>query len=417
MTGRLDDDEYVANLLKEDAKSATKKYELVGIDAFNPKRIKSGAPKPNTSFLRHIIRQTDSHNAALLAREAEESHARLKTMDREMESERRKEAERKRKKADGRLTPLTSDSESQYRRSKQRSDYGTGREKERRAGEHHDHKEESCRRRRGKSIETRREKRRHEHSDKERSTRKRRRPHAHRDEERRYRHGSEEQDDRSRRRDYRDHKGYSRRSRRSKSRSTSRSRSRSRSPRTSKHESRHKRRDLSYSPHRASRNSMPKSFLPNSKYSARSSKPRSTSPASDSDPLEALIGPLLPSAQSLVRARGRGAHKTSAMDMDSRFSTNYDPTTDVRPDSDGEDDWGNALEALRDRQRWQQQGADRLKAAGFTDEQVKKWEKGESQNEDDVVWARNGQAREWDRGKVVDEDGHVELKADFGRLK
>jgi hypothetical protein len=38
MTGNLDDDEYVANLLKQDAKSAKKKYELVGIDAFNPKR-------------------------------------------------------------------------------------------------------------------------------------------------------------------------------------------------------------------------------------------------------------------------------------------------------------------------------------------------------------------------------------------
>jgi hypothetical protein len=34
----IDDDESVANLLKQDAKSATKKYELVGIDAFNPKR-------------------------------------------------------------------------------------------------------------------------------------------------------------------------------------------------------------------------------------------------------------------------------------------------------------------------------------------------------------------------------------------
>lgn len=34
----FDDDSYVANLLKQDAKSAAKKYELVGIDAFNPKR-------------------------------------------------------------------------------------------------------------------------------------------------------------------------------------------------------------------------------------------------------------------------------------------------------------------------------------------------------------------------------------------
>ena len=38
MTNDINDDDYVANLLKQDAKSAKKKYELVGIDAFNPKR-------------------------------------------------------------------------------------------------------------------------------------------------------------------------------------------------------------------------------------------------------------------------------------------------------------------------------------------------------------------------------------------
>jgi len=36
--GDIDDDGYVANLLKQDAEKATKKYELVGMDAFNPKR-------------------------------------------------------------------------------------------------------------------------------------------------------------------------------------------------------------------------------------------------------------------------------------------------------------------------------------------------------------------------------------------
>lgn len=38
MASKFDDDEYLANLLTQDAKNATKKYELVGIDAFNPKR-------------------------------------------------------------------------------------------------------------------------------------------------------------------------------------------------------------------------------------------------------------------------------------------------------------------------------------------------------------------------------------------
>jgi len=38
MAGTVDDDEYVASLLKQDAQNAKKKYELVGIDAFHPRR-------------------------------------------------------------------------------------------------------------------------------------------------------------------------------------------------------------------------------------------------------------------------------------------------------------------------------------------------------------------------------------------
>lgn len=34
----LEDDEYVANLLKEDARRSAKKYEMVGLDAFLPQR-------------------------------------------------------------------------------------------------------------------------------------------------------------------------------------------------------------------------------------------------------------------------------------------------------------------------------------------------------------------------------------------
>lgn len=36
--GNIDDDDYVANLLKEEAKESAKRYELVGVDAFKPKR-------------------------------------------------------------------------------------------------------------------------------------------------------------------------------------------------------------------------------------------------------------------------------------------------------------------------------------------------------------------------------------------
>jgi len=102
--------------------------------------------------------------------------------------------------------------------------------------------------------------------------------------------------------------------------------------------------------------------------------------------------------------------------MDSRFSSNYNPTIDVQPDPEEEDDWEQALEAMRDRQRWKQQGADRLLAAGFSETEVKKWEKGDAKDESDVKWAKHGEGREWDRGKVVDENGMVELKPEWGRL-
>ncbi|KAI9757371.1 MAG: hypothetical protein M4579_003485 [Chaenotheca gracillima] len=136
---------------------------------------------------------------------------------------------------------------------------------------------------------------------------------------------------------------------------------------------------------------------------------------SDSDPLESIIGPAPPKAQARVKARGRGAFASSG--IDDRFSASYDPTTDVRANSESEDDWDQALEALRDRQRWKQQGADRLRSAGFTEDEVQKWEKGGQKREEDVRWASQGEGREWDRGKVVDEQGHIDLQPEWGRLK
>ena len=101
--------------------------------------------------------------------------------------------------------------------------------------------------------------------------------------------------------------------------------------------------------------------------------------------------------------------------MDSRFSDNYDPKSDVQPDTTAGDDWDDALEALRDRAKWRQQGADRLRAAGFTDEQVSKWEKsGGEKNMDDVQWSRAGEKREWDRGKVLGDDGTIGHGAEWG---
>jgi len=102
--------------------------------------------------------------------------------------------------------------------------------------------------------------------------------------------------------------------------------------------------------------------------------------------------------------------------MDTHFSSNYDPSNDVHPNSELDDDWDQALEALRDRQKWQEMGAERLKSAGFTEEEVEKWEMGGEKREEDVRWKGRGERREWDRGKVVGDDA-VETVAEWGRLK
>jgi hypothetical protein len=103
--------------------------------------------------------------------------------------------------------------------------------------------------------------------------------------------------------------------------------------------------------------------------------------------------------------------------MDAHFAADYNPAADVKPDSDHDDDWEEALEVMKDRQRWKQQGADRLRQAGFTEDAIKKWEKGDEKTEDDVKWAKVGEGREWDRGKVMDDEGNISLKPEWGRLK
>ena len=109
----------------------------------------------------------------------------------------------------------------------------------------------------------------------------------------------------------------------------------------------------------------------------------------DSDPLEEIVGPLPPPK---VHARGRGATQASS-GIDARFSETYDPALDLSA-ADGEegDDWDMVL----DRVKWRQQGAERLRAAGFTDKDIEAWETGKKP---EVRWAKSGEGREWDRGK------------------
>ena len=102
--------------------------------------------------------------------------------------------------------------------------------------------------------------------------------------------------------------------------------------------------------------------------------------------------------------------------MESHFSNGYDPSADISLEDDSADDWDQAIEAFRDRQKWKQQGAERLRAAGFSEQEVSKWEKGGEKDEADVRWAKVGEGREWDRGKVLGKDGlDVELQPEWVR--
>lgn len=113
----------------------------------------------------------------------------------------------------------------------------------------------------------------------------------------------------------------------------------------------------------------------------------------ESDPLEEFIGPAPPST-SAVRTRGRGAIRATAA-IDSRFSEDYDPASDVQLEPAEAEEWDEAVEAYRDRQKWKQQGAERLRVAGFTEEQIRKWEKGGEKDIGDVRWSKAGEKREW----------------------
>ncbi|KAK7511942.1 uncharacterized protein IWZ02DRAFT_485242 [Phyllosticta citriasiana] len=435
-------DDYVAELLKKDAKASSNRYAAVGLEAVLPKRPTSKAPKPNTRFLRNILRETDSHNAALLAKEEAEAKARLTSLKNKRAPRDAKsilgkdlrEAERSRRGREERPPK------------RQRMDAGDndtqrdGTTKRRHDGEQisHSSKYESTRDR-----DSRGERRNHHDSDSEdayheRRSRHHRRSHRDRDRsrsvdqdgERRHRterrrrerrrstsaESSRERRHKSRRReDYPEHRRRRRDDggrirRRSRSRSPDRSRSRSRN----RHEGRRKRRSPStLSTHADSPADGKRSHAPPTK--SRPSR-GDDHDDSDTDPLDDILGPLPPSLEPASRPRGRGATNFNNT-MDKHFAADYDPSQDVRVDSEEEDDWDMALEALRDRQKWQQQGAERLKAAGFTEEEIEKWASGQEKSEEDVKWRKKGEGREWDRGKVIGEDGFVDLKAEWGRLK
>lgn len=352
----------------------------------NRHRPTGSAPKPNTRFLRHIIKETDNHNAALKRKEEREARERICQMRDQVPSSTHNDSR-----------------DHQSRRSHRPDDRNSRRERGYRDDRHSPH------RRRRRSRSTSADKARPRTSRRERELRGR-------------------DDDRHRR----SRKGH---------RYRSYSRSRSRSPR--------ERDSGSCRRHRHRRRSVSRSRSPErredrkDKDSSRRRKTRISSPevpdrvsGDESDPLEDLVGPL-PKEEAPVRSRGRGAYKPSTSNIDAHFAADYDPSLDVQPDDDdvqtsnrpnrrpvaglmtGEDDWELALEALRDRARWKQKGEDRLREAGFNSDIVERWKSGSSaaaangDEMDNVKWSSKSEGREWDRGKFVDGDGHINVKASW----
>ncbi|PBP24020.1 pre-mRNA-splicing factor 38B [Diplocarpon rosae] len=297
-------DDYVAGLLARDAKESSIKYSSLGLEAFNrskfvplpfcaPGRTVSDAlrppsnkPKPNTRFLRNIIKDTDSHNAALLAKEAAESRARLQGLATASQTRAKPGGSDIRRRQLGDIAAILGG------RSTKRKRESRGQRESQRVNTSSEDEAEPLEKSRAK---------------------------------------------RSRDREEREEKSYMSQRRH---RSVSRERDKYREGR---------------------------------KYISRSRSPRE--------------------------------HRNKAKDKE------------IRLDFDEENDWDQALEALRDRTKWKQQGADRLRAAGFTEDEVSKWEKGGEKREEDVKWSKKGEGREWDRGKVIDDSGAVSIEPKFGRLK
>jgi hypothetical protein len=404
-------DDYIAGLLAKDAKESSIKYSSLGLEAFgqskyvpSPHSIQNSSlticrppankPKPNTRFLRNIIKDTDSHNAALLAKEAAESRARLRSLG---SNEYREEKANRVGGGDIRRRQLGDIAAILGGRPTKRRRVGEGGRRVNTSSED----EEPEKKPRVEARMRRRSREDREESGKSRS---------HRSHHRSQRSTSEDHgkhgEDRQRRHRSRSRSPRKYRSKESRHRDRSPRRKRSRSPDAEKAPGNNHRFERD-------RNSSDKKNQEREK-DVKEAKAKQK-PDYDSDPLDEIIGPRPPPV-SQVRTKGRGTI-SHASGIDTRFSADYDPTADVQLDFDEENDWDQALEALRDRQKWKQQGADRLRAAGFTEEEIKKWEKGGEKREEDVKWAKKGEGREWDRGKVLDDDGVVSVEPQFGRLK
>lgn len=337
--------------------------------------------KPNTRFLRHIIKDTDNHNKALLAKEAAESRARLKDLEHAEELKRVKtnpNARDIRKRQMGDIHAILG-GKRRKREDEAEAGGSSNRESKDRATRSRDFKIRGHAEKKERDSDLFRDR----HDDK--------RSHGRLDREER----------RSERKDS---------SRRGHRRSRSRSRSRSRDGSEDGDGRRHgrSRRDRSRSPRSRRRSQSPKERRHGHRrrsplQESKSSPKRRKEKESDYDSEDDLMGPAPP-----PKYRGRGTFGGSS-GIDRRFSESYDPKTDVQMDDNEGDgkNWDDAVEAFRDRQKLRQNKEERMRSAGFTDDIIQRVQSTKEQAEEDVKWSKAGEKREWDKGKVVGLDGGV----------
>jgi hypothetical protein len=397
-------DEYVTSLLKSQAKRQSAAYSSVGYRAFLKNADKDGpVGKPNTRFLKNIVRDVDGYNAALARKEERESRERLKDLrkrDGERIHEYNKEdgwSNRRSKEEDWRdrrKTDRTRSPPPPRRRERDTEDKDRWKRPRREYSSDEEERTESRHRKSNHRRESRRE-----DSDAEYRSRRRR--------EGRSRQDSD--DDSHRHRDHRS-RHRDREKRHSNRRDDERSR-RSRSPETKsgRHGRRRSTRDrhpLSSTPPHPTKVSPYDDKKPHDRttsdkdannHHAESESPGSVSPDSIG-PSVATQGP------EFLHAKGRG--RMNGGTLDAKFSESYDPRTDTNDhesDSDNKyelDDWGIALRALRERQSYILSGA-----------MTERLTETQSQTPTTPSWPTYTKGeREWDKGKVLLDDGSVGVK-------
>lgn len=378
-------DEYVAQLLAKDAKESSIRYSAIGLEAYASSKPPANKPKPNTRFLRNIIKDTDSHNSALLAKEGAEARERLKSLQNAASERCKINRKSIRKNQLCEIEAILGGISAKRKRRRESSTLDEQCHLNDEKGEHHVKKSKSSRKENDKTTEA-------ETKDKIKVVKK----------DRRFKGVIDTLRERER-------QGES-----SKSRRKSQSKSRSKSPLKSKPEN-HK--EFSSDKRKSKSAECLHSHRRNRDQSSQLKKcpefraqggendkvlEKNIEIGTNSDPLDEFIGPSPPVPVIEVRKRGRG-NTSAASGIDSRFSAFYNPHVDILIENDDDDkNWSQALEAFRDWKKFKEKGIERLRCAGFTEEEIQRLERGGQKREQDVKWSKPGERREWDRGKKLE---------------